>query len=61
MPLHETVHLVSTELDAVNAMLSGLGEAPVNSPAGQLPADVAVTANTLKEILWEIQLLAFQP
>ena len=56
MPLHETVTLVSTQLDAVNAMLSGIGEAPVNSLTGQLPADVAVAINTLNEILREVQL-----
>ena len=56
MPLHETVNLVSTELDAVNTMLSGIGEAPVNSLAGQLPADVAVALNTLNETLREVQL-----
>ena len=48
MPLHETVSLVSTELDAVNSILSGIGEAPVNSLSGPLPADVAVAVNTLK-------------
>ena len=57
MSLHATVSLVSTELDAVNAMQSGIGEAPVNSlTAGQLPADVAVAVNTLREIIREVQL-----
>lgn len=52
----DTVRLVSTELDAVNTMLSAIGEAPVNTLSGQLPADVAVAMNTLREAIREVQL-----
>lgn len=53
MPVHNTV---STELDAVNTMLSVIGETPVNSLTGALPADVAVAVNILRETSREIQL-----
>lgn len=48
--------LVVTKLDAVNTMLSGIGETPVNSLLGELPADVAVALSTLDEVVHEIQL-----
>lgn len=47
---------VSTELDAINTMLSAIGEAPINSLLGALPADVAVAVNTLQETSREVQL-----
>lgn len=51
--MHNTV---STELDAINTMLSVIGESPVNTLQGPLPADVAVAQNILKETTKEIQL-----
>ena len=47
---------VSTELDAINTMLSVIGEAPVNTLTGTLPADVALAYNTLEEVTREVQL-----
>ncbi len=53
MPIFNTV---SSELDAVNTMLSVIGEAPVNALTGALPVDVAVALNTLRETAREVQL-----
>ena len=51
--MHNTV---STELDAINTILSTIGEAPVNTLEGPLPADVAVAQNILQETTREVQL-----
>lgn len=56
MPSVPHNNTVSTELDAINTMLSVIGEAPVNSLMGALPADVAVARNTLQETSREVQL-----
>lgn len=53
MSLH---NVASTALDAVNIMLSVIGEAPVNSLQGALPSDVAVALNLLQETNKEVQL-----
>ena len=50
------LNTASTELDAINTMLSVIGEAPVNSLQGQLPTDVSMAQNTLEEVVREIQL-----
>lgn len=47
---------VTTELDAINTLLATIGETPINSLVGALPADVAVAVNTLRETLLEVQL-----
>jgi hypothetical protein len=54
MPNH-----ASTELDAINIILSTIGEAPVNSLSGVLPGDVAVARNTLREVTREVQLMGW--
>lgn len=53
---HQVIHQTETELDAVNTMLSTIGEAPVNTLTGQLPNDVAVALATLREVVREIQM-----
>ena len=47
---------VSTELDAINIMLSTIGETPINSLTGVLPGDVALARNTLAAVVKEVQL-----
>lgn len=47
---------VSTELNAINTMLSVIGEVPINSLTGALPSDVAIARNTLHETVREVQL-----
>ncbi|MDE7064795.1 MAG: hypothetical protein K2O70_04905 [Desulfovibrionaceae bacterium] len=49
----------TTELEAVNTMLSGIGEAPVNS-LSEVTADVSMARRILQEITREIQLEGFQ-
>jgi hypothetical protein len=49
----------STELEAINLMLSTIGETPVNSLSGVLPADVAMARNSLAAIVREIQLMGW--
>lgn len=46
---------MTTELQAVNQMLSGIGEAPVNSLEGSLTTDVAMARNILQEVSEEVQ------
>jgi hypothetical protein len=41
---------LTTELEAVNVCLSTIGEAPVNSLTGTLPADVAIAQSVLTEV-----------
>lgn len=48
----------TTELEAVNIMLSGIGESPVNSLV-DTTADVAVARNILTEVAKETQLEGF--
>ena len=45
----------STELEAVNAILSTIGEAPLNSLSGSLPVDGTMAKNVLSEISREVQ------
>ncbi len=46
---------MTTELQAVNQMLSSIGEAPVNSLLGALTTDVANARNILTEVSEEVQ------
>ncbi len=41
---------LTTELEAVNVMLGTIGEAPINSLSGTLPADVSTAVAILKEV-----------
>jgi len=45
----------TTKLEAVNTMLSTIGEAPVNSLTGSLPTDATMAINILDEINREVQ------
>ncbi|QDP62659.1 MAG: putative tail tubular protein [Prokaryotic dsDNA virus sp.] len=45
----------ATELEAVNTMLSAVGEPPINSLDAQKNADAAIARNILKEVNREIQ------
>ena len=45
----------STELEAVNVILSTIGEAPLNSLSGSLPVDGTVAKNVLSEVAREVQ------
>lgn len=45
----------TSELEAINTMLSVIGESPINSLEGDLPADVTVARHTLGEICREVQ------
>lgn len=49
----------TTELEAVNTMLSGIGEAPVNS-LSEVTADVSLARHILNEVSREVQLEGFQ-
>lgn len=49
----------TTELEAVNTMLSGIGEAPVNS-FSEVTADVSLARHILNEVSREVQLTGFQ-
>lgn len=46
---------LTTELDAVNLMLSVIGESPVNSLDSTGLSDVAIAKNILKEVSLEVQ------
>ena len=45
----------TTELGAVNTMLSVIGESPINSLEGDLPADALVAQQVLGEVCREVQ------
>ena len=45
----------TTELEAVNTMLSTIGEPPVNSLTGQQTADAAIAKNILDEVSRDVQ------
>ncbi|ANS05738.1 tail tubular protein A [uncultured phage_Deep-GF0-KM16-C193] len=45
----------TTELEAVNTILSSIGEAPLNSLTGTLPVDGTTAKNVLDEICREVQ------
>jgi hypothetical protein len=50
-----TIQTRTTELEAVNTILSTIGEAPINSLTGALPVDATVAKNVLSEIAREVQ------
>ena len=50
-----TITTRTTHLEAVNTMLSTIGEAPVNSLTGTLPVDVKIAQTTLTEVNKEVQ------
>mgnify|MGYP003116220844 FL=1 len=45
----------TTELEAVNTILSAIGEAPINSLTGTLPIDATQAKNLLVEVSREVQ------
>jgi hypothetical protein len=45
----------TTELEAVNTILSTIGEAPLNSLTGSLPVDGTIAKNVLSEVAREVQ------
>ena len=50
-----TITSRTTHLEAVNTMLSTIGEAPVNSLSGSLPTDASMAKNILDEVNREVQ------
>lgn len=50
----------TTKLEAVNTMLSTIGEAPVNSLTGSLPTDATMAINILDEINREVQAMGWK-
>ena len=50
-----TIVTRTTELEAVNTILSSIGEAPLNSLTGTLPVDGTTAKNVLDEICREVQ------
>jgi len=50
-----TIQTRTTELEAVNTMLSTIGEAPLSSLSGVLPVDGTIAKNVLDEICREVQ------
>ena len=50
-----TIQTRTTELEAVNTILSTIGEAPLNSLTGSLPVDGTMAQNILDEINREVQ------
>ena len=45
----------TTELEAINIMMASIGETPVNTLTGTLPADVVMARSTLTEINKQVQ------
>ena len=45
----------TTELEAINIMMAAIGEAPINTLTGTLPADVVMAQSTLTEINKQVQ------
>lgn len=50
-----TIQTRTTELEAVNTMLSTIGEAPLSTLTGTLPVDGTIAKNVLNEICREVQ------
>jgi hypothetical protein len=50
-----TITTRTSELEAVNTILSTVGEAPLNSLTGSLPVDGTMARNVLNEINREVQ------
>lgn len=49
------MNLITTELSAINTMLTAIGETPVNSLTEPVTADVAIAKSVLNEISVEVQ------
>ena len=45
----------TTELEAINTILSTIGEAPLNTLTGSLPVDGTIAKNVLSEVAREVQ------
>ena len=45
----------TTELEAINIMMAAIGETPVNTLTGTLPADVVMARSTLTELNKQVQ------
>ena len=50
-----TTQTRTSELEAVNVILSTIGEAPINSLTGSLPVDGTIAKNVLSEVAREVQ------
>lgn len=50
---------LTTELEAVNAMLSAVGDSPVNTLTGNLPAGLQAAVDLLRETSRQVQLLGW--
>jgi len=50
-----TTQTRTTELEAVNTILSTIGEAPLNTLVGSLPVDGTIAKNVLSEVAREVQ------
>ena len=50
-----TTQTRTSELEAVNTILSTIGEAPLNSLSGSLPVDGTIAKNVLSEVAREVQ------
>ena len=50
-----TTQTRTSELEAVNTILSTIGEAPLNSLTGSLPVDGTIAKNVLSEVSREVQ------
>ena len=50
-----TTQTRTTELEAVNTILSTIGEAPLNTLTGSLPVDGTIAKNVLSEVSREVQ------
>ena len=57
---HSLALAPTTELEAVNVMLSGIGESPVNSLTTEVTADVSLARNVLAEISKDVQTEGWQ-
>ena len=45
---------MTSELDAVNQMLAGIGEAPINQLDGEATVDVAIARQTLSRVRMQV-------
>lgn len=50
-----TIQSRTTELEAINTILSTIGEAPLNTLTGSLPVDGTIAKNVLSEVAREVQ------
>ena len=45
----------TTELQAINIMMAAIGETPINTLTGTLPADIVMAQSTLTEVNKDVQ------